>query len=180
MGKGFLAADGLLGCDLGDLIQDACSKKGLNVQLNAIVNDSSATLLSKAYLDQTTRFAVILGTGANAAVHLPVHMFSPPKFGIRPASWHESAEHVIVNTELSMFGLGILPYTRWDKELIANHPRPDFQPLEHLVSGGYLGEIVRLILVEGIQTAGLFGGVVPPSLTEPYSLETETLSHIES
>jgi hexokinase len=180
MGKGFLAADGLIGQDLGDIIQDSCSRNGLNVQLNAIVNDSSATLLSKAYLDQTTRFALILGTGVNAAVHLPVHMFSQEKFGIRPESWHESAKHVIVNTELSMFGNGILPYTRWDRALLATHSRPDFQPLEHFVSGGYLGEISRLILVEGIQTAGLLGGMVPPSLVERYSLETETLSHIES
>ncbi|KAH8665821.1 hypothetical protein BGZ60DRAFT_56510 [Tricladium varicosporioides] len=180
MGKGFLAAHGLLGQDLGDLIQDACSRRGLNVQLNAIVNDSSATLLSKAYLDQTTRFALILGTGVNAAVHLPVHIFSPPKFGVRPSSWHDSAKHVIVNTELSMFGGGILPSTRWDDMLRAVHPKPNFQPLEHFVSGGYLGEIVRLVLIEGIQTAGLFGGVVPPSLREKYSLETETLSRIES
>jgi hexokinase len=180
MGKGFLAAHGLLGQDLGDLIQDACSRRGLNVQLNAIVNDSSATLLSKAYLDSTTRFALILGTGVNAAVHLPVHIFSPPKFGVRPAEWHDSAKHVIVNTELSMYGASILPYSRWDEQLLATHSNPEFQPLEHFVSGGYLGEIARLVLVEGIQTAGLFGGVVPPSLRERYSLETETLSRIES
>ncbi|EHL03120.1 putative Hexokinase-1 [Glarea lozoyensis 74030] len=180
MGKNFLAAHGLIGRDLGDIIQESCSRIGLNVQLDAIVNDSSATLLSKAYLDQTTRFALILGTGVNAAVHLPVHMFSQEKFGVRPASWHESAKHVIVNTELSMFGSGILPYTRWDRALLATHSRPDFQPLEHFVSGGYLGEISRLILVEGIETAGLMGGIVPPSLMERYSLETETLSHIES
>ncbi|RAL63117.1 hypothetical protein DID88_004200 [Monilinia fructigena] len=105
MGKGFCAADGLVGKDLGDLIENSCLNKGLNVQLNAIVNDSSATLLSKAYIDPTTRFALILGTGLNAAAHLPVHVFSQPKFGIRPASWHECAKYVIVNTELSMFGV---------------------------------------------------------------------------
>lgn len=180
MGKGFLAANGLLGQDLGDLIQGACSRRGLNVQLNAIVNDSSATLLSKAYLDPTTRFALILGTGVNAAVHLPVHIFSPPKFGVRPSDWHDSAKHVIVNTELSMFGAGILPYTKYDRELLSTHHMPDFQPLEHFVSGGYLGEIARLVLVDGITSAGLFGGVVPPSLRERYALETETLSRIES
>lgn len=59
MGKGFCAADGLIGEDLGDLIEDSCLKRGLNVQLDAIVNDSSATLLSKAYIDPTTRFALI-------------------------------------------------------------------------------------------------------------------------
>jgi hexokinase len=179
MGKGFLAAHGLLGQDLGDLMQDACSRRGLNIQLNAIVNDSSATLLSKAFLDSTTRFALILGTGVNAAVHLPVHMFSPSKFGARPSEWFDSAKHVIVNTELSMFGAGFLPYTRWDQQLLAAHSNPDFQPMEHFVSGGYLGEITRLVLVEGIRDAGLFGGVVPPSLRETYSLETETLSRME-
>lgn len=180
MGKGFMAAQGLLGQDLGGLIQDACSKRGLNVELNAIVNDSSATLLSKAYLDSGTRFGLILGTGVNAAVHLPVHIFSPEKFGIRPTAWHESAKHVIVNTELSMFGGGYLPYTKWDKLLLSTHQRPDFQPLEHFVSGGYLGEITRLVLVEGVQTAGLFGGVLPPSLEKCYSLDTETISRIVS
>lgn len=180
MGKGFLAAHGLLGQDLGDLIQTSCSKRGLNVQLDAIVNDSAATLLSKAYLDSTTHFGLILGTGVNAAVHLPVHIFAPSKFGNRPSEWHASAKHVVVNTELSMFGTDILPSTRWDANLRSVHPMPEFQPLEHFVSGGYLGEIVRLVLVEGIQTAGLFGGVVPPSLRERYSLETETISHIEA
>lgn len=180
MGKGFMAADGLLGKDLGDLIQDSCSRKGLNVHLNAIVNDSSATLLSKAYLDPSTRFALILGTGVNAAVHLPVHIFQPQKFGVRPSSWHDSAKHVIVNTELSMFGGGILPYTKWDRQLLSTHKAPDFQPLEHFVGGGYLGEIARLILVDGIMSAGLFGGIVPPSLIERYTLEAETLSRIES
>jgi hexokinase len=180
MGKGFRAAQGLLGQDLGDLIQDACSRRGLKVQLNAIVNDSSATLLSKAYHDQTTRFALILGTGFNMAAYLPVDMFSPSKLGIRPSTWHDSAESVIVNTELSMFGAGILPFTRWDKQVNAAHAQPEFQPIEHFIGGGYIGEIARLVLVEGIQNAGLFGGVVPPSLKERYSLDTETLSRLES
>jgi hexokinase len=180
MGKRFLAAEGLLGEDLGDLIQDSCSRRGLNVQLDAIVNDSSATLLSKAYLDPTTRFGLILGTGVNAAVHLPVHLFARTKFGIRPPEWHDSAKHVIVNTELSMFGAGVLPSTKWDAALREVHPNPEFQPLEHFVSGGYLGEIVRRVLIEGIQNEGLFGSVVPPSLETQYSLDTETISRIES
>ncbi|KAM3086876.1 N-acetylglucosamine kinase 1 [Clarireedia jacksonii] len=180
MGKGFLAAHGLVGKDLGDIIQECCSRKGLNIQLNAIVNDSSATLLSKAYLDPTTRFALILGTGMNASAHLPVHLISSEKFGIRPSSWHDCAKHVIVNTELSMFGGKLLPCTKWDQKIKSTHPAPDFQPFEHLTGGGYLGEIVRTVLVDGIQTAGLFGGVVPPSLREQFSLETETLSRIEN
>lgn len=175
-----MACDGLLGRDLGDIIKSTCQHRGIHVELAAIVNDSTAALLSEAYLNSSTRFGLILGTGVNIAVHLPVPTIGREKFGDRPASWFEKASHVIVNTELGMFGTGILPVTRWDVALNESHLRPNFQPLEHLVSGCYLGEVCRLVLVEAIDTTGLFGGVVPPSLLLPYSLDTETLSIIEA
>jgi hexokinase len=180
MGKGFLATNGLMGQDLGGIIQFACKKQGIDVELGAIVNDGSATLLSQAYVHDSTRFGLILGTGSNAAVHLPVSALSRSKYGERPSSWFSSASHVIVNTEMSMFGKEILPLTRWDELLNAAHPRPDFQPLEHLLSGLYLGEICRLAIVEAVEITGLFGGLLPSSLEKPYSLETETLSRIEA
>ncbi|CAK7214942.1 N-acetylglucosamine kinase 1 [Sporothrix bragantina] len=176
MGKGFRAADSLLGQDLGDIIQTACIGRGLHVELAAIVNDSAAALLSEAYVHTTTRFGLILGTGVNIAVHLPVPTVGRAKFGARPAAWFDEASHVIINTELGMFGHGILPVTRWDALLNADHPKPEFQPLEHMVSGYYLGEVTRFALLEAVESAGLFGGVAPPSLLTPYALDTETLS----
>lgn len=148
--------------------------------MDAIINDSAATLLSRAYRDDSTRLALILGTGTNAAIHLPISALARTKFGQRPRSWHEKAKHVVVNTELSMFGKGIFPTTRWDDCLNKTHMQPDYQPFEHLISGRYLGEIVRLILVEAIRTASLFGGEVPSKLAEPYALETDTIAIIES
>jgi hexokinase len=148
--------------------------------MDSIVNDASATLLSRAYQNSSTRMALILGTGFNAAVHLPVSALAPSKFGIRPQSWHDQADHVLVNTELSMFGKDVLPTTRWDDILNTNHSHPDFQPFEHLVSGRYLGEIVRLILLEAVRTAGLFGGEVPDKLPEAYSLDTGIMAVFES
>lgn len=180
MGKGFRAADGLLGENLGEIIETACAKQGLQVELGSIVNDSAAALLSEAYIKEGTRFGLILGTGLNIAVHLPVPTVGRSKFGTRPDAWFEAASHVIINTELGMFGHGILPRTRWDEALNDAHPKPDFQPLEHLVSGYYLGEMARLMLVEAIGSTGIFGGVVPPSLLLPYSLDTETISIIEA
>lgn len=180
MGKGFLATSGLLGQDLGAIIQSACLQHGLNVQLASIINDGSATLLSQAYTHAETRFGLILGTGTNIAVHLPVSAIGRSKFGTRPESWFDSASHVIVNTELGMFGHDILPETRWDALLNASHPRPEFQPLEHYLSGYYLGEICRLAIVEAVETTGLLGGELPPSLAEPYSLDTEILSRMEA
>lgn len=178
MGKGFLAEVGLLGRDLGDLVQSACKKRGLNVELQAIINDSSACLLSQAYFHPSTRFGLVLGTGFNMSAYLPASSIGRSKFGTRPQAWFDMADHVIVNTELSMFGHDILPLTRWDRLLLKNHPRPGFQPLEHLVSGMYLGEICRHALVEAIETTGIFGGVIPPSLKIIYGLGTDTLSII--
>jgi hexokinase len=180
MGKGFRATEGTLGRDLTELIMEPCRRKKLKVHMDAIVNDSSATLLSRAYEDPSTRFAVILGTGFNIAVHLPVTALAAAKFGQRPQRWLDEAEHVLVNTELSMFGKHVFPTTRWDESLNDAHVRPDFQPFEHMISGRYLGEVVRLILVEAIRSAGLFGGDMPDKLQEAYSLDTGTVAAIEA
>jgi hexokinase len=86
---------------------------------------------------------------------------------------------VIINTELSMFGKGILPETRWDELLNRNSQIPDYQPLEYMTTGRYLGEILRLIIAEAVETADLFEGVMPESLLEAYSLDTIALARLE-
>jgi hexokinase len=147
--------------------------------MESIINDSSATLLSLAYEDPSTRFAVILGTGFNISVHLPVSSLATTKFKGYPRKWLDEAIHVLVNTECSMFGKDVFPTTRWDDQLNATHVRPDFQPFEHMISGRYLGEIVRLIIVEAVRTAGLFSGEMPEQLAEPYTLDTGTIAAME-
>lgn len=147
--------------------------------MDSIINDSSATLLSRAYEDPSTRFAVILGTGFNIAVHLPVSALATTKYKGYPQKWLDEASHVLVNTELSMFGKNVFPTTRWDEQLNETHVRPDFQPFEHMISGRYLGEVVRLIIVEAVRTAGLFSGEMPEKLSELYSLDTGTLAAME-
>ncbi|KAH8732291.1 hexokinase-1 [Phaeosphaeriaceae sp. PMI808] len=179
MGKGFRATEGVLGQDLSELIMTPCRKRNLPVHMDSIVNDSSATLLSRAYEDPSTRFAVILGTGFNISVHLPVASLATTKYKGYPQEWLDEAAHVLVNTECSMFGKNIFPTTRWDDQLNDTHARPDFQPFEHMISGRYLGEIVRLIVVEAVQTAGLFGGEIPDKLSEPYTLDTGTIAAME-
>lgn len=179
MGKGFKCHEGVLGQDLGSLIESACLEQGLHVRVDAIVNDSSATLLSQAYMDSSTSMGLILGTGMNAAVCLPVKDLGPKKFGARHPSWFTDAEKVLINTEVSMFGKDILPKTRWDEQLNCEHPLPDFQPLEYMTTGRYLGEIFRLVLVEAVETCHLFGGVMPESLHKRYSLDTAILAAIQ-
>ncbi|CBF74382.1 hypothetical protein AN4255.2 [Aspergillus nidulans FGSC A4] len=180
MGKGFRCSMGTVGQELGSLIVQSCQKRGLNVRVDAIVNDSSAALLSRAYVDPTTRMSLILGTGTNVAIHFPVHAIGLGKFGKRPQGWFDYAKHVIINSEMSMFGGGVLPMTRWDDILNRTHLRPDYQPLEYMATGRYLGEIVRLIIVDAVETAQLFGGELPHSMRDAYSLDTSIVAFIEA
>ncbi|KAF2396188.1 actin-like ATPase domain-containing protein [Trichodelitschia bisporula] len=159
MGKGFEATAGVIGGDLTELIMRACRKRNLPVSLDAIINDGSATLLSRAYQDPATRFSLILGTGTNMAVVLPISALSPSKFGTRPDEWFAKAAH--------------------DERLEAAHPRPGFQPFEMLIGGRYIGEIVRLVCAEGIEEGMLFGGEVPAGW-EAYGLEAKTVAVVES
>ncbi len=81
---------------------------------------------------------------------------------------------------MSMFGRHVLPKTRWDEDLNSKHLIPDFQPLEYLTTGRYLGEISRLILLEAITTTGLFNGKVPERLDVPYAVDTRLLATFEN
>ncbi|KAI9669634.1 MAG: hypothetical protein M1831_007330 [Alyxoria varia] len=179
MGKKFKATQGLLGHNLADLIDEACAQENINVKVAAIVNDSSSSLLSSSYRISSARIALILGTGLNSSIYLPTTSLASYKFGRRPSEWRDTAKRVVVNVELSTFGKDVFPLTRWDELLNSAHSNPVFQPLEHLTSGGYLGEIVRLVLVDAIQAGRLFGGTTPTRF-QPYELDTETISAIEA
>ncbi|KAL8243739.1 hypothetical protein R6Q59_009997 [Mikania micrantha] len=179
MGKGFACHNGTVGQDLGSLLETACRSLGFAVRLEAIINDASATLLSQAYLDPSTSMGLIMGTGTNAAAFFPVVCMSRAKFGNRDPKWFSKAERVITNTELSMFGKGVLPETRWDAQLNRDHKIPDFQPLEYMTTGRYLGEILRLVIVEAVDRCGLFGGELPSAIQSQYTLDTTLLARIE-
>ena len=116
----------------------------------------------------------------NAAVHLPISALSPEKFGERPQSWYDEATHVLVNTEMSMFGKDIHKVSRWDEYLNNHHSRKDYQPFEHLISGRYMGEIVRLIVVEAVTDAGLFDGRLPEGMDTPYNFDTGLMAKLEA
>lgn len=182
MGKRFHASDGLLGQDLGTLVEEACLKENIDIKVSAVVNDSAASLLAQIYADHTTSMAVILGTGLNAAVQLPATAFSPTK--LSPYSTPGSSRrgsitpNVLVNTELSMFGKDALATTPWDEVLNMMHPNPEFQPLEHFTSGRYLGEIVRLVVIKAVQATDLFRGETPERFG-PYELATSLVAAIE-
>ncbi|KFY36122.1 hypothetical protein V494_05296 [Pseudogymnoascus sp. VKM F-4513 (FW-928)] len=204
MGKGFKANEGLVGADLADVLQSACDRRKIPVTLIATVNDAAATLLSRAYNTPHTHYGLILGTGVNIAVHLPTSLLgekltqrsimaaspptSPPSLSTSPGSSVSTSsalpphDHVIVNTEISMFGAGVLPVNRFDKALDAAHVLPGYQPLEMMVSGRYLGEVFRLVVVEGFERGVLFADAkaLPKGWEKGYCLDTEVVAKIHT
>ena len=153
--------------------------QGLQLYMNALVNDTEATLLSHAFTNPSTSISLILGTGLNVALRLPISAFAVRKFGRRPKEWFERASAVLVNSEISMFGAGVLPTTEADLTLDAGSTWPGFQPLEQMTSGRYLGEIVRLILERGVKAGFLFDGVMPIGMRARFGFDTGNMAILE-
>jgi hexokinase len=53
-----------------------------------------------------------------------------------------------------------------------------YQIYEKMISGMYLGEVVRRILLRLAHDASLFGDVVPPKLEQLFVLRCTSISHL--
>ena len=120
---------GVVGQDVNHLLSQALQRRGLEyIQPAAILNDTVATLLCAAYLDNDADIGSICGTGYNAC--------------FRDLSGR------IINIEAGNFFSDILPVNRYDLELDRRSHNRGQQRLEKMVSGAYLGELFRLMLVD--------------------------------
>ncbi|KAF9947206.1 glucokinase [Mortierella alpina] len=175
MGKGFDLSD-VMGKDLKDLLEGGFARKNLPVTVSAIINDTVGTLVSHAYVSPSTKIGVILATGTNAAY---IERASEVSKYNGPA-----CDQMILNTEWDAMGKAeYLPQTKYDKEIDAVSLVPGFQEFEKMVSGLYMGELVRLALVDLIEQSAIFeflGGNVPASLQQRLAFKTLFMSTIES
>ncbi|KAL2964208.1 hypothetical protein AAZX31_17G244000 [Glycine max] len=85
-----------------------------------------------------------------------------------------SSGKMIISTEWGAFSNG-LPLTKIDREMDAASINPGEQIFEKTISGMYLGEIVRRVLLEMAEEGGLFGKSVPQKLSTPFILGTPDL-----
>jgi hexokinase len=147
--KGF-NAPGVEGKDVVELLQKAFERKGVKVAIKALVNDTVGTLIAHAYSDPQTYISVILGTGTNAAY---VEKSSNIK------KWDSDEGEVVINTEWGAYDEAtVLPVSIFDIQLDRQSLNPKKQVFEKMISGMYLGEITRLILVDLIKSGELFKG----------------------
>ncbi|KAG0492971.1 hypothetical protein HPP92_006369 [Vanilla planifolia] len=134
------------------------------------VNDTVGTLAGGRFHDKDVVVAVILGTGTNAAYVERAHAI--PK-------WHDllpKSGEMVINMEWGNFRSSHLPLTEYDQSLDAESLNPGEQIFEKLISGMYLGEILRKVLLRLAEEASFFGDIVPPKLRVPFILRTPHMS----
>ncbi|KAL0949823.1 hypothetical protein HGRIS_009859 [Hohenbuehelia grisea] len=177
--KGF-SAKNAIGHDVVKLLQDAFDRKHMHVKCVALVNDTVGAMLSRAYTAGGCILGAIFGTGTNGAYLEQVANLT--KLGNSPAA--ERGGYMVVNTEWGAFNnsRSHLPSTPFDNTLDRRSINPKFQAFEKFVSGMYLGEITRNILMALIDSAPkslLFNGKFTAQLNEQWGFDTSVMSDVE-
>lgn len=137
-----------MGRDPCAMLQEAIDRVGLPVLVTVLANDSVGTLLTRSYSSGqrvSTLGAVIFGTGTNAAY---VEKLSNVR---RLKNISADAEGImVINSEWGSLDdeMKVLPRTALDDELDAASVDPGCGMLEKRVSGLYLGELLRLAILQ--------------------------------
>ena len=178
--KGF-GAPNVEGHDVAAMFRRALAKQNLPVTLTAVINDTTGTLIASRYVNPKTRIGVIFGTGCNAAYMEKVKNI--PKMKRLGILSEDPEAEVAINCEWGAFDSfkhQYLPRTKYDEQIDLQSNKPHEQAFEKLISGRYLGEIMRLILCELIDEGVLFLGQNTYKLEKSYSFDTAFLSLMET
>jgi hexokinase len=145
--KGFDIPDAI-GKDVCALLQREIDLLRLPVKVAALVNDTVGTLMARSYTSPgktSTLLGAIFGTGTNGAYVEKLSKITKPMEG----DYDGSTGEMVVNTEWGSFdnGLKVLPQTPYDAILDKDSINPGIQMFEKLISGMFLGEILRIVLV---------------------------------
>ncbi|KAM6222148.1 hexokinase-3 [Rhynchocyon petersi] len=172
--KGFKASD-CEGQDVVALLREAIGRRqAMELNVVAIVNDTVGTMMSCGYEDHNCEVGLIVGTGTNACYMEELQ---------NVASVPGESGRMCINMEWGAFGDdGVLdvPSTRFDASVDEASINPGRQRFEKLISGMYLGEIVRHILLHLNSLGVLFRGQQTQRLQTRDIFKTKFLSEIES
>ncbi|XP_023588215.1 hexokinase-2 isoform X2 [Trichechus manatus latirostris] len=171
--KGFKCS-GVEGRDVVALIRKAIQRRGdFDIDVVAVVNDTVGTMMTCGYDDHNCEIGLIVGTGSNACYMEEM----------RHIDMVEGDEgRMCINMEWGAFGDdGVLNdiRTEFDHEIDMGSLNPGKQLFEKMISGMYMGELVRLILVKMAKEELLFGGKLSPELLITGRFETKDVSDIE-
>ncbi|EEP81422.1 glucokinase [Uncinocarpus reesii 1704] len=140
----------VVGQDVCQLLQQEISLLRLPVRVTALVNDAAGTIMSRAYtlpLPQTrTSIGAIFGTGTNCVYLEKLSNISKHLDG----DYDRSTGEMFISIEWGSFNnhLSVLPNTPYDEELNASSANRGNQMFEKRVSGMFLGELLRIVLLQ--------------------------------
>lgn len=172
--KGFSAA-GVEGMDVVTLLREAIDRRGdIKVTIIAVVNDTVGTMMSCAYDIRDCVAGLIVGTGSNCC-----YMEKMKNVEMLPG---DNQGDMCINMEWGAFGDdGALDDVRneYDREVDLKSLNRGKQLYEKMISGMYMGELVRLVLVQMTKDRVLFNGAASEALLTPGRFETAFVSQIE-
>lgn len=148
--KSFYIEDAI-GRDPALMLQEALDHLQLPLVVSALANDTVGALVARAYTtpdNSNTLLGAIFGTGTNGAYM--EKLTKVKKLHSRPEySNPQPGELVALNTEWGGFDkeLSVLPITSYDVGLDRDSPNPGDEQYEKRVSGLYLGELLRRVLL---------------------------------
>ena len=135
-------------------------------------------ITSCAWKDPRCRIGLILGTGTNACYLEDIKNIETLDQEDFPGQ-----EHMVINTEWGAFGdRGELDFikTKWDENVDEMSVNPGKQIYEKMISGMYMGELIRQVLVDLMKDDLIFVGADRERLLERGSFFTRYASEIES
>lgn len=146
------------------------------VKVVALINDTTGTLIASHYRDPEVKVGCVFSTGCNAAYMEDYR--SIPK--LHHLGLPDDVT-VMINTEYGAFDcdLAVLPITSFDRQIDHESVHPGTQRYEKMVSGLYIGEMLRLILVSLHEEGKLFDDQNVTRLRSAYTLDARFLSHAE-
>ncbi|KAH0926066.1 hypothetical protein HID58_018322, partial [Brassica napus] len=166
--KGFEISE-MVGKDVAECLQGALNRRGLDIHVAALVNDTVGALSLGYYHDPDTVVAVVFGTGSNACYLERTDAI------IKSQGLLTTSGSMVVNMEWGNFWSSHLPRTSYDIDLDAESSNPNDMGFEKIIAGLYLGDIVRRVILRMSQVSDIFGPT-SPMLSEPYVLRTNSVS----
>ncbi|XP_001945605.1 hexokinase type 2-like [Acyrthosiphon pisum] len=174
--KGFACAD-VIGRDVVLMLKKAIwARKDIKIDVVGILNDTTGTLMSCAWKNPNTKIGLIVGTGCNACYVEKVE-------NAELFTGDHTKPHVIVNSEWGAFGDdGKLDAIRtiYDREIDEASLNPGKQRFEKMISGMYMGEIVRLVIIDLVNQGKLFEGRLSEEMNTKGAFDTTFISDIEN
>ncbi|KAI1280501.1 Hexokinase type 2 [Halotydeus destructor] len=183
--KGFKCS-GVVGENVAKLLRDALrryqerhpyQRSAALIDVVAVINDTTGTLMSCAHKNGDCKIGLIVGTGCNVCYFEKLE-----KIDKWPGNYSD-VNQVIVNTEWGAFGEGgqlETIRTEADVNLDSASVNTTKQLYEKMISGMYLGEIVRQFMQKACSEKLIFSGQWPDSLAEKNSFSTKRVSQAES